>query len=253
MYAHRGGSALAPENTIPAFDRGLASGADGLELDVHLSADGVPVVHHDATLDRTTDAAGPVTRLTAAQLARVDAGWAFEREGAFPFRGQGIGVPTLREVLVRYAGFPIIIEMKMDDGALARAVVAEVQRADAVGRVCLAGFGGRSARAARAELHEADASAHQSEVRRDLYLSWLRWPLRRSVYGGYQIPEVAGGTRVVSPRFIAAAHRAGLKVQVWTVDDDADMARLLDWGVDALITNRPDLAVQVRDRYVASR
>src|SRR6186997_386013 len=99
VFAHRGGCALGPENTIAAFDLGLAAGADGLELDVHLSADGVVVVHHDETLDRTTGGAGPLVRLTARELAAVDAAYNFERGGAHPFRGQGIGIPTLREVL----------------------------------------------------------------------------------------------------------------------------------------------------------
>src|SRR3954466_10045111 len=102
VFAHRGGSALGPENTIAAFDMGMAAGADGLELDVHLSADGVVVVHHDPTLDRTTDASGPVAARTAAELARVDAGYRFTKNGEYPFRGQGIGVPTLAEVFRRY-------------------------------------------------------------------------------------------------------------------------------------------------------
>ena len=103
IYAHRGGCALGPENTIAAFDLGLAAGADGLELDVRLSADGIPVVVHDATLDRTTDASGPVSARTAEELARVDAGCRFTDDaGGFPFRGRGIGVPALVDVLRRY-------------------------------------------------------------------------------------------------------------------------------------------------------
>src|SRR5436190_11368898 len=90
VFAHRGGSALAPENTLAAFELGLRAGADGFELDVHLSADGVLVVFHDDTLDRTTNATGLVAARTAAELARVDAGWHFRDEhGSYPFRGQG--------------------------------------------------------------------------------------------------------------------------------------------------------------------
>ena len=102
IFAHRGGCALGPENTIAAFDLGLPAGADGLELDVHLSADGVPVVHHDATLDRTTSHTGPLAARTAAELARVDAGYRFAANGGFPFRNQGVGIPSLRDVLGRY-------------------------------------------------------------------------------------------------------------------------------------------------------
>ena len=107
VFAHRGGCALGPENTMAAFERGLAAGADGLELDVHLSSDGVVVVCHDATLDRTTDASGRIDRRTAAELSRVDAGYRWtDPQGNHPFRSCGIGVPTLRDVLRPLPGRP---------------------------------------------------------------------------------------------------------------------------------------------------
>ena len=165
VFAHRGGCALGPENTIAAFDLGMAAGADGLELDVHLSADGVVVVHHDDTLDRTTNASGPITKRTAAELARVDAGFRFTQGGGFPFRDRGIGVPTLRDVLERYRDTRIIVEMKMDEAELGRAVANEVKRAAAAERVCAAGYGRRSANAARAALPQMASSACHSEVR----------------------------------------------------------------------------------------
>jgi glycerophosphoryl diester phosphodiesterase len=253
VFAHRGGCALGPENTLAAFDLGLATGADGLELDVHLSADGVVVVCHDETLDRTTDARGPVAARAAAELARVDAGAGFVApDGSCPFRGQGIGVPTLRDVLSRYRDTRIIVEMKVDRAELGEAVAAEVRAASAVERVCVAGFGGRSTRAARAILPGMATSAAVAEVRHFLYRSWAGWPPRQTPYGAFQVPEHAGRLRVVSPRFIRHAHRAGVKVQVWTVDEEADMRRLLAWGADALISNRPDLAVHVRDEVAGA-
>ena len=254
VFAHRGGCALGPENTLAAFDIGMAAGADGLELDVHLSADGVAVVHHDATLERTTDAAGPVAARTAAELARVDAAARFVTPaGDTPFRCQGIGVPTLRDVLRRYPDIPIIVEMKVNHAAMGEAVAADVRAEGAVDRVYAAGFGARSVAAARRALPEMRTSACQPEVRLALYRSWVHWPVRRPRYDVYQVPEYAGRIRVVSPRFVQQAHGAGLAVQVWTVDERSDMERLLGWGVDALISNRPDLAVEVRDRFVAHR
>jgi glycerophosphoryl diester phosphodiesterase len=252
VFAHRGGAALAPENTLAAFDRGVAAGADGIELDVHLSADGVPVVIHDGTLERTTGDAGKVTARTAAELARIDAGYRFSDGTAFPFRGQGIGIPTLREVLSRYPDSRVIIEMKMDTPQLGEAVAAEVRRAGAVERVCVAGYGARSAAAARAALPEMACSASQPEVKIALYRTWARWPARRVRYGGYQIPETSGRLRVVSPRFIRYAHAAGLRVHIWTVDEDAVALRLFGWGVDGLISNRPDLVVGARDRFLTA-
>ena len=234
VFAHRGGMALGPENTIQAFDAGMNAGADGLELDVHLSADGIVVVHHDKTLERTTKGSGPVAARTAAELARLE-------------------VPTLRDVLHRYSDTRVIIEMKEDSAVLGEAVAAVVRAAGAVDRACAAGFGINAVRAARAALPGMASSASHVEVRRALHRTWVCWPLRSCAWQGYQVPEVAGRIRVVSPRFIRYAHEAGLRVQVWTIDTEPDMVRLLDWGVDGLISNRPDLAVQVRDRWVSAR
>ena len=249
IFAHRGGCALGPENTIAAFDLGLQAGADGLELDVRLSADAVPVVHHDSTLDRTTSASGPVAARTAADLARIDAGWRFEGGGWFPFRHQGVGVPTLGDVLRKYPGVPIIIEMKVDSREMGEAVARDVRAAGAVDRVCAAGYGARSAAAARAALPEMACSASHPEVRLAVYRAWARWPVRRARYGGYQVPELSGRLRIVSPHFVGCARKADLRVQVWTVDEEADMRRLLAWGVDGLSSNRPDLAVRVRGAF----
>jgi glycerophosphoryl diester phosphodiesterase len=132
-------------------------------------------------------------------------------------------------------------------------VAQEIRRANALDYVCVAGYGAASARAARAALQGVPASACHAEVRLALYRSWLRWPVRRAPYHTYQVPEFAEGTRIVSPRFIQHAHQAALKVQVWTVDDEADMCRLLAWGVDGLISNRPDVAVRVRDEFLATK
>jgi glycerophosphoryl diester phosphodiesterase len=243
VFAHRGGSGLAPENTIAAFDRGLAVGADGLELDVRLSRDGVVVVHHDRTVDRTTNARGIVGSFTADELAAVDAAWHFGAGDARPYRGCGLGVPTLATVLTRYRDHRIIIELKENTVALARAVVQAVRAAGAVERVCLGSSRRRALRAARAAEPRVATSAAREEVRWALYRSWIRWPAPRAGYDGYQVPEWAGRTRVVSPRFVEAAHRAGLAVQVWTVDSETDARRLLSWGVDGLITDRPDVLV----------
>src|SRR6187402_3594141 len=140
IFAHRGGAKLAPENTMAAIDNGMALGSDGLEIDTHLSADGIPVVIHDPTLDRTTDRTGPVSALTAAELASVDAGFHFEIDGKHPFRGQGIGIPRLDDVLAKHKDARVIIEMKGGEPALARAVAASVKKAGAIDRVCVSSF-----------------------------------------------------------------------------------------------------------------
>lgn len=231
VFAHRGGSKIGPENTIVAFDRGLAAGADGLELDVHLSRDGVAVVHHDRLLDRTTRGSGPIGARTASELAEFD-------------------VPTLRDVLARYPATRLIIELKESSRALASAVVGEVHRAAAIDRVCLGSSSMAALRAARRAAPGIATSAARFEVRLALYRSWFHLSPGRVAYHAFQVPETSGKTRVVSPRFVALAHRAGLPVQVWTVDEADDIRRLLDWGVDGIISDRPDVAVRVVREWV---
>ena len=251
MFAHRGGCAFGPENTIATFDLGLAAGADGLELDVHLSADGIAVVCHDDTLDRTTEASGPVRARTAAELGRIDAGCRFtDAAGNYPFRERGVCVPTLREVLARYRDTPIIIEMKVDTAAMGLAVVNDVRAAGAIDRVCAAGYGQRAIDAVRSALPQIHTSACHPEARLAVYRSIAGWPIRQAPYQHYQVPERAGLMPVGTRRFIRHAHAAGIRVEIWTVDEQADMERLLRWGVDGLISNRPDLAVRVRDEFL---
>ena len=226
VYAHRGGAALRPENTIEAFDHGLACGADGLELDVHLSRDGAIVVHHDDTLERTTTGRGLVADRTAAELAALK-------------------VPTLGEVLDRYPGIPLIVELKVNSTALVRRVIDELRAHNSVARTALGSFYSGALREARRYEPSIKTGAAKEETRWALYRSWIGWPMGAPAYHEFQVPERSGMTTIVSRRFIDYAHKAGLPVKVWTVNEPADMHRLLDWGVDALITDRPDLAVPI--------
>jgi glycerophosphoryl diester phosphodiesterase len=252
VFAHRGGRALGPENTITAFDLGLAAGADGLELDVHLSRDGRIAVIHDERLDRTTDRVGAVADCTSEDLARLNAARRYGVELEHDWAAAPEGVPTLDTVLARYA-VPIIIEMKADRRALAAAVVAAVRAASAERRVCLGSFATSVLEEARRLAPEIPTSAGRDEVRRALRWSTLGlgigWRVR---YHAFQLPERVGSTTVVTPRFIRASHRSGRPVQIWTVNEESDMLRLLEWGADGLITDHPAAAVRVRDAWVRS-
>ena len=239
---------------MPAFARGLSFGAEGLELDVQLSADGVPVVIHDHTLDRTTDRSGPVAGLTAAELERVDAGYRFEIDGEHVYRGQGIGIPRLEDVLGAHRHARVIIEMKGGQPELARAVGHAIRKADAAWRTCVGSFYQGSIDAIRAGFPEVITSASQEEARWTLHRSWVRWPWTADrPYVAFQVPEHAGRMRVVSRAFLRHVHREGHSVQVWVVNERDDVLRLLDWGVDGIISDRPDIAVQTRNDWVQSR
>ena len=254
MFAHRGGAALAPENTVIAFEGGLSHGADGMELDVHLSRDGVPVVIHDGTVERTTNGAGDVASLTAAQLDALDAGFHFDPAGGYPFRGRGHGVPALETVLARWPCARVIVEMKNGTATLGAAVVAVVRRVGAQSRVCLGSFQQEALDAVRAMAPEIATSASRDEATRTLRRSWVRWPFAPSrPYTAFQVPEWSGRTRVVSRAFVKQVHREGQVLQVWVVDREEDARRLLDLGVDGLITDRPDVLVPCRDHWVGRR
>ncbi|MEQ9398339.1 MAG: glycerophosphodiester phosphodiesterase [Longimicrobiales bacterium] len=244
LVAHRGGSRLAPENTMAAFRAAVDTwGADMIETDVRLSADGHVMVIHDATVDRTTDRVGAVAGYTAGELGRMDAGAAFvDLDGAASFAGTGEGVPRLDHVLEAFPFMRFNVEAK--EARVAGPLVEVVRRAGARERVLVAAEFEANRRDARGYGGPWGASRHQ--------VFWF-WLGHRLPGGGpyvppvdiLQVPETFRGLRIVSPDFVAAAHRRNLPVQVWTVDDPADMRRLLDWGVDGIQTDRPDLLARV--------
>ena len=245
IFAHRGGSALAPENTMAAFDNGLACGADGLECDVHLSRDGVPVVIHDPTVDRTTNGTGAVADLRVADMAALDAGYRFAGDGGFPFRGKGFGVPTLGAVFDRYPLVPGLVELKSADPRMASLVVDQIRAVDGIGRTTVGSFHQGALDAVRAYDPRIRTGAHTDEIKSELTAAVFGSGARTPPFQVFQVPELYAGMRVVTREFIARAHDVGVSVIVWTVDREEDILRLLEWGVDGLITDRPDVAVPV--------
>lgn len=248
-FAHRGGAALRPENTVLAFDHGLSVGADGLELDVRLSRDGVVMVHHDATLERTTNGIGALASCSADTLSHLDAAFHFRGMDGERYMGRGYGVPRLDEVLARYPGVALILELKGTDLRLAQRTVETVRAAGALSHVCFGGYSVRMLREVRHVASDAWTSAGKEEIRWFLYRSWVGLAPECTAYRALQVPEHAGRVRVVSERFVQAAARANLPIHVWTVDSPADMERLLGWGVRGVISDRPDLAAQVIRRW----
>ncbi len=261
VLAHRGASAEAPENTLPAFALAEAAGADALEIDVRLTADGVVVVHHDATIDRLTDGRGPLRALTLQRLRQFDAGYRFSPDGgsSFPYRGRGVVVPTLAETLAAHPALGINIDLKDHDAAMARAAVETVAAAGARDRTLLTSFdAGVLAEVRRLDPAIATGLA-QSEVARFYRAYWRScWlPGRPPAAVGaalraagllpasaraLQVPPRHRGLPLVTPGSVAAAHAAGLAVHVWTVDAPEAMRRLLACGVDGIVTNRPAVA-----------
>jgi glycerophosphoryl diester phosphodiesterase len=239
LVAHRGGSRLAPENTLAAFRQAVERWrADVLETDVHLSADGRVVVIHDPTVDRTTDGTGRVRDLRWHALRELDAGYRFRAlDGSAPFRGAGVRIPGIDELLESFPRMRINVEVKAAEAGapLARAI----ERHGATHRVLIAAFKERTRAGAHGYPGPRGASLVQVAAVR--FLGARRAP-RADIL---QVPERWRGVRVVTPGFVATAHRLNLPVQVWTVDEPEDMRRYLAWGVDGIQSDRPDLLARV--------
>ncbi|MEI5582365.1 MULTISPECIES: glycerophosphodiester phosphodiesterase family protein [unclassified Agromyces] len=235
VLAHRGLALDAPENTLLAFERAVDAGAAYLETDVHLSADGEAVVAHDPTLERVAPGRRErVADLPVAELRRVDL-------------GGGQGFATLDEVLHAFPGVRFNIDVKTD--AAVHATVEAVRRAAAADRVLLTAFSDARRRRLGAMVPGAVTSAGRTSVLRARAASLARNPslLRRAVAGAQalQVPERVGRMALLTPALVASAHAAGVEVHVWTVNEEADMRRLLALGIDGIVTDRADLALRV--------
>jgi glycerophosphoryl diester phosphodiesterase len=249
LIAHRGGAALAPENTMIAFGRARDWWrAELLELDVQSTRDGEAVVIHDPTLERTTDGEGPVAEHTLDEIRTLDAGFRFTPDGgeSFPFRGRGIGVPTLAEVLAASPDLRVIIEIK--DGRTQDRVWESIRECDAVDRVLIAA--GDSRNRATLSDYPVPVSAGKTEIRLLVVQLRLGRILHAPAIDALQVPDVWEGRRIVTPELIAAADGLNVPVHVWTVNEIADMERLLDWGAAGLVTDRPDRLARLLNERV---
>lgn len=243
--AHRGASARAPENTLEAFRLAVEAGAGGLELDVHVTRDGQVVVIHDATVDRTTDGSGAVAEMELEEIQRLDAGYRFSTDGGrtFPYRGRGVRIPTLTEV---YASFPearVNADIKEAQWGAEEAVWRVVRSAGAEERTLIASTEHavvrRFRRISRGRIATA---ASRREIAAFYVLSRARLgALARPVYDALQVPVEHRGIELLTPRFVRAARSAGVRVDVWTINDAAQMRWLLDIGVSGIMTDRPEV------------
>jgi glycerophosphoryl diester phosphodiesterase len=203
-------------------------------------------------VDRTTDGSGAVSAMTAAQLRGLDAGYRFSTDGgaSFPWRGRGVRVPTLAEVYEAFPGHRVAIELKGNRPGAERIVWRTIEAAGAQGRTLVAANRAASIQRFRdvsgARVPTAAAIAEFTVFRLLALLG--RHGRHRYPFQGLQPPDRLLGVRVLTPRLVRAAHEAGLRVDVWTVDDAADARRLLAWGVDGIMTDRPDLLAEVLRR-----
>lgn len=241
VVAHRGGAGVRPENTLAAFDHAVGLGCSFLELDVRATSDGVPVVIHDAEVGRVSDGHGPVSGYSAEALTELDAGYNWSENGrSFPFRGQGIRIPTLREVFDRHPRAWISVDIKAADPRLTSEVAELISFFERADRTVVGSFSCRTARRFRRLEPRAHASACPMEVRRAVAaaVSGLK-PLVPRRPDFLMVPEYWGRTHVVTPKLLAVAARRGMQVFVWTVNDAETALRLAGAGVHGIVTDFP--------------
>jgi glycerophosphoryl diester phosphodiesterase len=257
VIAHRGGAGLWPENTLHAFERALVAGADVIEMDVRSTRDGRLVIHHDESVERTTDGRGRVADHTLADLKRLDAAHRWTPDGGrtYPLRGAGLTVPTLEEVLSRFDGDDgarFVIEIKQDAPPLAEPLCRALREHGAAARVLVASFRQTTLDDFRRACPEVATSAALSEGYQ--FLALFKAGLGDSyspAMQALQAPERLRGWQVLTREFVESAHRLNLHVHVWTINDPDDMRRLLDMGVDGIITDYPDRLAALRDQLPA--
>jgi glycerophosphoryl diester phosphodiesterase len=230
-FAHRGGTEAAPENTLAAFRAAYDIGFRYLETDAHLTKDGVIVAFHDATLDRATDATGAISDLTAAEVARAKVG------GTEP-------VPLLTDLFEEFPDARINIDAKSD--AVVEPLGDLIERLDAIDRVCIGSFAISRLHAFRERFGSRLCTVMGPAEAARLRVASLTTHLAGSrAVPCAQVPPRQRGVTIVDRRLVSTAHRLGVAVHVWTIDDAAEMGRLVTMGVDGIMTDRPSVLKHV--------
>ncbi|MDE0644173.1 MAG: glycerophosphodiester phosphodiesterase [Acidimicrobiia bacterium] len=237
--AHRGSGLLWPENTMVAFQGAVELGYRYLETDLQITKDGVLVTIHDPTVDRTTDGSGRVSDFTLAELQNLDAGYRFEQNGEYPYRGRDIRIPTLEELATTFLHCLFTLDLKSN--GMEEPLVALIDRLDLWERVIVGSFSSARLRRFRSLTDgRAATSAGPAEILRFVGAVRSHLPFRPRA-DSFQVPVKDRGVTIVNPATVKRARELGIPLIVWTVNDPTEMEELLAMGVDGLITDRPDL------------
>lgn len=251
VIAHQGGDGVWPGDTLFAFEKAVGIGADVLEMDAHITKDGHIVLMHDETVDRTTDGTGRIEEMTLAGLKELDAAYDWSSDGGqtFPYRGLGIQVPTLAEVFEKFPQMRYAIEIKLSEIPIDVPLCELIRLYNMQTKVLVASFHDEAIENFRAICPEVATSASRGEVTRfvllgKVFLSGLVAPRYEAIQPPFD-PEESLNIPIMTRRFIREAHAKNIKVEPWTVDDPALMKQYIEWGVDGIITDRPDLMVEL--------
>ncbi|TAL33014.1 MAG: glycerophosphodiester phosphodiesterase [Spirochaetes bacterium] len=245
VIAHRGASGAYPENTELSFRKAIESGADVIETDIHFTKDRNFVIAHDGELERVSDGGGPIAERTVEELKKLDAAYRFSPDGGttFPWRGKGITFMTLEEMLTSFPDTRFNIDLKTKNAAQVKHYAAIIGRCGAADRVLTASEYTPNLRAVRKAIPGMATSFSLGEALWYYFLfrAGLLFMKNRFAGDALQVPEFLGPSNIASDAFIDVSHRKGLRVHVWTVNEEKDMRRLLKSGVDAIVSDRPEV------------
>ena len=251
VIAHQGGDGIWPGDTMFAYQNAVKIGADVLEMDAHITKDGQIVLMHDEKVDRTTDGTGLIEDLTLQQLKQLDAAYRWSNDGGatFPYRGHGIQVPTLEELFQAFPQMRYVIEIKLTQNPIDVPLCELIRKDHMQDNVVIASFHDQAMQNFRTTCPEVATSASRGEVTRfvlfgKIFLSGLVAPKYESIQPPYD-PKESKNIPIMTRRFIRESHAKNLAVEPWTVDDPAIMRQYIEWGVDGIMTDRPDLMIQV--------
>ena len=255
VIAHRGGWGHWPGSTMYAFQQAHALGVDALEMDIYATKDGELVVMHDRSVDRTTNGTGMVSDFTLEEIQALDAGytWSNDDGQTYPFRGQGIIVPTFRSVVEAFPDMRFIVEPKQSEPSIVPEFVDIIREYDAVDRTIIASFNGdtidevRSALPAVATFKPSDGIVFT--ILNMARLSGAFHPVSQA----FEIPPRLGSLDIVDKRYMENIHEHNVAVHVWTINEVSEMERLIDVSVDGIITAYPERLLNLLGRLPKDR
>jgi len=249
VIAHAG-SELYPTDTLYALEQYAAMDVDVLEMDVHMTADGEIVLIHDDTVDRTTDGSGDVREMTLAEVQALDAGWYWTQDDQdYPFRGQGITIPTLREGFETFPDYAMIIEIKQEKPSMAAPLCDLIREYGMEEKALIPSFNDESIQEFRAACPEVATAAGHDEVQDFVIRGFLLLGGTISPeFEALQVPEKDNGIPIVTRLFLWFAHNRNVQVHIWTINEPDEMERFIDMGVDGIMTDRTDLLREILGR-----
>ncbi|GAA0328282.1 glycerophosphodiester phosphodiesterase [Bacillus carboniphilus] len=253
VIAHQGGALLAPSNTMVAFENAVDLDVDVLEFDIHITKDGQLVVIHDPTVDRTTDGTGKVEDMTLEELKKLDAGYYFKDvNGDFPFRDQGITIPTVEEVFSAFPSMPMMIEIKDDNPPerleeISQKLWALIQKYNMADQTLVASFDQNIIEMfQKVSKNQVALGGGRGEAKPFVISSMLSMqPIYNPKVQAFQLPLKDGKINLSKPYIVENAHKRGMEVYYWTINDPKVMETLVKQGADGIITDRPDLLIDV--------